>query len=199
MIEKYHYTEKETDIVFKNLPVCYVNSFRKILISEIETFAIDYIFLEKNTSSFTDEFLVHRIGLIPLKYSKNILPEDEIELTLEVKNDTDEIMNIYSDNLQCDYDEISVMKSILLFYLMPKREIKFKCIARKGTGKYHAKWSPVVAPFLKQDENNTITLHYEYTENSNNKDLFSNSLCILEKHINDFENKIKKISQEINV
>ena len=199
MIEKFKYTEKETNILFKNLPVCYINSFRKILISEIETFAIDYVFLEKNTSSFTDEFLVHRIGLIPLKYSKNILPNEEIELTLEVKNDTNEIMNIYSDNLQCDYNEISVMKSILLFYLMPKREIKFKCIARKGSGKYHAKWSPVVAPFLKEDENNMINLHYEYTENSNNKDLFLKSICILEKQINDFENKIKKISQEINV
>ena len=39
--------------------------------------------------------------------------------------------------VQCDYDEISVMKSILLFYLMPKRKIKIKCIARKGSGKYH--------------------------------------------------------------
>ena len=108
-------------------------------------------------------------------------------------------MNIYSDNLQCDCDEISIMKSILILYLMPKREIKLKCVARKGSGKYHAKWSPVVAPFLKEDENNMVNLHYEYTENSNNKDLFLKSICILEKQINDFENKIKKISQEINV
>lgn len=43
------------------------NAFRRILIAEIPTVAIEYVFMNNNTSVIQDEVLAHRLGLIPLK------------------------------------------------------------------------------------------------------------------------------------
>ncbi|OAA67595.1 DNA-directed RNA polymerases I [Cordyceps fumosorosea ARSEF 2679] len=43
------------------------NAFRRILIAEIPTLAIEYVFIENNTSVIQDEVLSHRLGLIPFK------------------------------------------------------------------------------------------------------------------------------------
>lgn len=42
------------------------NAFRRILISEVPTLAIEDVFIHNNTSIIQDEVLAHRLGLIPL-------------------------------------------------------------------------------------------------------------------------------------
>ena len=42
------------------------NAFRRILIAEIPTLAIEHLFIFNNTSIIQDEVLAHRIGLVPL-------------------------------------------------------------------------------------------------------------------------------------
>lgn len=42
------------------------NAFRRILLAEIPTLAIEYVFVHNNTSIVQDEVLAHRLGLIPL-------------------------------------------------------------------------------------------------------------------------------------
>ena len=43
------------------------NSFRRILLSEVPTMAIEKVHVFNNTSVIQDEVLAHRLGLIPLK------------------------------------------------------------------------------------------------------------------------------------
>jgi DNA-directed RNA polymerase I and III subunit RPAC1 len=46
------------------------NAFRRILISEIPTLAIETVFIHNNTSVIQDEVLAHRLGLIPFTGGK---------------------------------------------------------------------------------------------------------------------------------
>jgi DNA-directed RNA polymerase alpha subunit len=46
------------------------NAFRRILIAEIPTLAIENVYIENNTSVIQDEVLAHRLGLIPFKGDK---------------------------------------------------------------------------------------------------------------------------------
>jgi DNA-directed RNA polymerase I and III subunit RPAC1 len=43
------------------------NAFRRILISEVPTIAIETVFVMNNTSIIHDEILSQRLGLIPIK------------------------------------------------------------------------------------------------------------------------------------
>ncbi|KIX01740.1 uncharacterized protein Z518_09466 [Rhinocladiella mackenziei CBS 650.93] len=45
------------------------NAFRRILLAEIPTLAIEMVYVQNNTSVIADEVLAHRLGLIPLKGS----------------------------------------------------------------------------------------------------------------------------------
>ena len=46
------------------------NAFRRILLAEIPTLAIENVFIDNNTSVIQDEVLAHRLGLIPFKGGK---------------------------------------------------------------------------------------------------------------------------------
>ena len=47
------------------------NAFRRILLAEIPTMAIEKVYVYNNTSVIQDEVLAHRLGLIPLKANPN--------------------------------------------------------------------------------------------------------------------------------
>ena len=50
-----------------NTELSVANALRRIIIGEVHTMAIEIVEVEENTSALNDEFIAHRIGLIPLK------------------------------------------------------------------------------------------------------------------------------------
>ncbi|KAG5439213.1 hypothetical protein PCANB_001512 [Pneumocystis canis] len=57
--------EMEFDLI--GIDSSIVNAFRRILMAEIPTIAIEYVFVNNNTSIIQDEILAQRLGLIPIK------------------------------------------------------------------------------------------------------------------------------------
>ncbi|KAF2132504.1 DNA-directed RNA polymeras-like proteines I and III subunit RPAC1 [Dothidotthia symphoricarpi CBS 119687] len=56
----------DTQFSLVGLDTSVANAFRRILLSEIPTLAIEDVFIYQNTSIVQDEVLAHRLGLIPL-------------------------------------------------------------------------------------------------------------------------------------
>ena len=54
-------------VKFNNIPRQYVNSLRRLAISEVPTLAIDDVVMLENSSVMHDEAVAHRLGLIPLR------------------------------------------------------------------------------------------------------------------------------------
>ncbi|XP_017752939.1 PREDICTED: DNA-directed RNA polymerases I and III subunit RPAC1 isoform X2 [Eufriesea mexicana] len=59
--------ERELEFDLIGYPVVFANAFRRVLLSEVPTMAIEKVYIVNNTSLFQDEILAHRLGLIPLQ------------------------------------------------------------------------------------------------------------------------------------
>ncbi|KXS12801.1 insert subdomain of RNA polymerase alpha subunit [Gonapodya prolifera JEL478] len=55
----------EFDMV--GIDAAFANAFRRILIAEVPTMAIEHVYVTNNTSLLHDELLSHRLGLLPVK------------------------------------------------------------------------------------------------------------------------------------
>ena len=58
----------ENNLIFEmdGVDASIANAFRRIMISEVPTMAIETVYITSNTSVIPDEILAHRLGLIPL-------------------------------------------------------------------------------------------------------------------------------------
>ena len=147
-----------------NVDLAFANSLRRVIISEVPTMAIDMVQVKENTSPLFDDFVVHRIGLVPLKSEdidnyrfplactcKSGCGKCQVEYDISVKCDEnckDDTMEVTSNHIKPKNKECSVIPveyeyPIVLTKLKKGQSINMTLTAKKGIGKTHAKWSPV--------------------------------------------------------
>jgi len=179
-IEILEITNDRIRFVLSKTDISIANALRRVMIAEVPTMAIDLVELENNTSVLNDEFIAHRLGLIPLTSSKvdkfNFTRDCSctercqlcsVELRLSVKCTDDVTREVTSNDLMSsDQDVVPVDQTmvaggdgkasdngILIVKLRKGQELKLKAIAKKGVGKEHAKWTPGCAVnFLYEPE-----------------------------------------------
>lgn len=91
------------------------NALRRVMLSEVPTLAIDLVEIEVNTTVLNDEFIAHRLGLIPLvsnevsdftgAYDTNDDDENalmDIIFQMDVKCTGDDTLDVTSNDLQLD-------------------------------------------------------------------------------------------------
>lgn len=58
--------ENRVRFILSNCDISVANALRRVMIAEVPTMAIHFVDVIENTSPLSDEFLVQRLGLIPL-------------------------------------------------------------------------------------------------------------------------------------
>ena len=59
--------EEKVEFEMRGISPAIANAFRRILISEVPTMAIEKVFVVNNTSIIRDEVFAHRLGLVPIR------------------------------------------------------------------------------------------------------------------------------------
>lgn len=88
-----------------------INALRRVIMSELDCVGIPDIykesssdipgvFIKENTGRLHNEFIRHRLSMLPIKISLSELQEYDYKFILDVKNTTKEPINIYSSNIQ---------------------------------------------------------------------------------------------------
>ena len=152
------------EFLLLNADLAFANSLRRVIISEVPTMAIDMVQVKENTSPLFDDFVVHRIGLVPLKSDdidnyqfplkcscKSGCERCQVEFDISVKCDEnckEDTMDVTSNhikpkNSECRVKPVEYEYSIVLTKLKKGQSINMSLTAKKGIGKTHAKWSPV--------------------------------------------------------
>lgn len=163
-----------------NVDLSFANSLRRVIQAEVPTCAIDLVDFAVNSSVLADEFIAHRLGLIPLdsrgaedmQYSRDCDCDQycgkcSVTLTLHAKCTGDEVMKVYARDLIVSPDRpnnlvgnpvITDPEGLgpLIAKLRKGQELQIQCIAKKGIAKEHAKWAPTAAVGFEYDPHNKL-------------------------------------------
>lgn len=155
---------KEDQILFQisDTDASFANALRRVIISDIPTMAIDLVEFDDNTSVLSDEFLAHRLGLIPLvsthvdtfvdnrdcincnHHCSNCSAEFRLDVTCDTKGCAVTAYDLYAQD-----DKVTPVKmpedegEVVIVKLHKNQALKLRAIAKKGVGKEHAKWQAV--------------------------------------------------------
>lgn len=163
-----------------NTDLSVANALRRIIIAEVATMAIDLVQVSENTSVLNDEFIAHRIGLVPL-VSDNVesftfhnqcqctsfCEKCSVRYRLRKKCPPNvDTCEVTSNDIELEAGEDATHgvvpvryyndngeeeDPILIMKLSKNQMIDFRCIAKKDNAKTHAKWSPVATCIMRME------------------------------------------------
>jgi len=174
------------------------NSLRRIMISEVPTFAIERVLISKNNSIINDEMLSHRLGLIPIKVKRQEQEDTDREIcfTLDVTYDQNQadcnnIHTIFSSSLKTnDHYTQLVFNDIIIAEITKGQSISLIAYAVLGSELIHSKWSPSCGTTYIDHENENITFKVETTGSMKPIELFDRSIDILLGKIDNLLNNL---------
>jgi len=113
IVEVTHVSDSLCKFTLSNTDVSVANAIRRLILAEVPTLAIEIVNVEANSTVLFDEFIAHRMGLLPLSsHGVGDLPDDDgfvehkdcdcfegcrycsVEYKLDVSNDEDKILNV---------------------------------------------------------------------------------------------------------
>lgn len=195
-------TEDELILEFTKTHPTIINSFRRVILNEVPTFAIEEVTFIKNDSGLYDEIIAHRLGLIPLKTDfENYNLRDECkcggvgcalcEVNFSLKKQ--EPGFVYSGDLRSDDPAIvPVFDNISITKLIEEQNLEFNAKATLGKGKAHAKWAPAHS-YISESNEKTL-LHIEGFGQLDNKVIYNKAIEILQNNLD----KLKEALEEEN-
>ncbi|NPD89415.1 MAG: DNA-directed RNA polymerase subunit D [Asgard group archaeon] len=147
--------------ILSDVSLAFANAIRRTSLADVPSLVIEDVYVLRNTSPLFDEFIAHRLGLIPLKYDPKKLELNfrdkcdcggigcnlcTVTLTLSKETDNQTTSVAYSEDLASTQEGVDpISPTIPIVKLGPNQALELECMAQLGIGKEHAKWQPVSA------------------------------------------------------
>lgn len=169
----------------------FANAMRRYAMSAVPVMAIDDITLYENTSAFFDEYVAHRIGLIPILTPSGVPAEAETTFYLDVKGPK----IVYSSELESKDKEIKVARDkIPIVTLVEGQSIRLEGKANLATSKKHAKYQPGLAAYeiTKDGYKFVVESFFQMPP----RELLVRAAAVLESDLEDVEKQLGKAKKK---
>ena len=125
------------------------NALRRSLIDLTESYAVDKVMFDINTTCMPDEYISHRLGMIPfLNSSSKVLTEAQIDVSGR---------NVISKDIT---GAEAASEDIPIIHMLPNQRLRCKLIFRKSSGSEHSRFCQVAAVGYSI-ENDVVYLSFE--------------------------------------
>jgi DNA-directed RNA polymerase subunit D len=146
--------DRQARFVVRGLTPALANGFRRAMIADVPTFAIDTVRFTENTSVMFDEMIALRLGLVPLT-----TPLDDFEIgdTVTVALDVEGPETAYSGDIESSDELVQPAdENIPIVELKEGHRLEFEADAVLETGKEHAKQQGGVAVGFRHLQSVTV-------------------------------------------
>ena len=161
----------------------FVNGLRRVIIADLSRWAPDYIEITKNTSCQTDEYIAHRIGLIPFKKCGN-----GTEMEASVKGRTLMSFDLKGTGFQS-------IHNIEIMSMEGDQELEFKVFFKYKTGNEHSRYKMCSGVAMQALNNNMFKLVFETIDEENPDKVLLEAFDILEKKIDDALSSLSSMTE----
>lgn len=124
------------EFIADDVGMSFANMLRRYSMSRVSVLAIESVVFYDNTSPFWDEYISHRLGLIPLTTPEKTPASAEIIFSLDAEGPK----VVYASEMKSSDKGIKVAKDMPLVTLGENQHLRFEGKAIVGEGRKHAKF-----------------------------------------------------------
>lgn len=193
-------SERRVKFLLSDVSSAFANAFRRTMMNEVPTMAVEFVDIEENTSGLFDETVAHRVGLIPLIFDRKIFAEKKdckckgkgcsrCEVVMVI--DKEGPCTVKAGDIKTTSDDVKVTdKEMPITELLEEQKLKFEATAQLGLGKDHTKWQAAVVGY--KAGKNGFMFDVESVSGLSAKDIINSALESLEKRAQEFKKEITK-------
>jgi hypothetical protein len=148
-----------------------VNAIRRAIIMDIESWAADTVTFEKNSSCQTDEYIAHRIGMIPFVKVGN-----GETMQIHVKGKTAHASDLTGPSFK-------MVKDVEIIEMNEEQELKATVHFNYKAGSVHARYKMCAAVSMQLLNNGQYKLHFETLNDDEPDDVLKRAISAIESKI----------------
>ena len=148
------------------------NALRRSLIDLTESYAVDKVTFDINTTCMPDEYIAHRLGMIPFLHSSS---KTFTEAFIDVSG-----RNVFTSDIT---GAEAASETIPIIHMLPNQRLRCKLAFRKSSGSEHSRFCQVAAVGYAI-ENNIVYLSFETINKESPLKLFEMAVEALRTKMN---------------
>lgn len=182
-------SEKEIKFVLSDATIEFANLLRRYAINTVPVFAVDEAAVYENTSSFFDEYIVHRVGLIPLTTPSKAKVGDEVTLMLDAEGPG----TIYAESMKTtDKNVHPTTPKMPIIKLLEGQRVRLEGKAILANGKKHARYQPGLASY-GYDKEGEFRFVVESYGQMDAEEILMKALTQIQSNAEDIEKQLEKV------
>jgi DNA-directed RNA polymerase subunit D len=165
------------------------NAIRRIATNSVGSMAIDTVTFYENSTSIFDEYIAHRLGLVPILTPKGYGENDEVLFSMHA----DGPAIAYSKDLKSNEKDVKVAnENIPIMKLADGQSLRIEAKAIMGTGTRSSKFQPGIVSYKANEKGDEFEFYVETFGQMPALEIITRTLGIISESLKEMYKELKK-------